>query len=247
MANLPADLPTDWTQGQIISPNGTEVGLSKQHGYNYLNEQVNDTQIEVNSLNTAQTNTKQQVNTLNTQVGNLQSTQTTQSKNISTLQGQVNDIDAGLATKVDKVTGKGLSTNDFTTAEKTKLAGVAEGANKTTVDSSLSSTSTNPVQNKAVYTAVNAKATKANYTATLSTTWTGSAAPFTQSVSISGILSTDRPHITPVYSATNATAILEKEAWNCISKAVTSAGKITFTCFEEKPTQAISINIEIVR
>lgn len=31
--------------------------------------------------------------------------------------------------KVDKVTGKGLSTNDYTTAEKNKLAGVAENAN----------------------------------------------------------------------------------------------------------------------
>lgn len=35
-----------------------------------------------------------------------------------------------LATKVDKVTGKQLSTNDYTTAEKTKLAGVETGANK---------------------------------------------------------------------------------------------------------------------
>ena len=32
---------------------------------------------------------------------------------------------AGLATKVDKVTGKGLSTNDYTTAEKNKLAGLS--------------------------------------------------------------------------------------------------------------------------
>ncbi len=32
--------------------------------------------------------------------------------------------------KVDKVTGKGLSTNDYTTAEKTKLGGISEGANK---------------------------------------------------------------------------------------------------------------------
>lgn len=30
--------------------------------------------------------------------------------------------------KVDKVTGKGLSTNDYTTADKNKLAGIAEGA-----------------------------------------------------------------------------------------------------------------------
>ncbi len=33
-----------------------------------------------------------------------------------------------LANKVDKVSGKGLSTNDYTTAEKNKLAGIAEGA-----------------------------------------------------------------------------------------------------------------------
>ena len=56
--------------------------------------------------------------------------------------------------KVDKVDGKGLSTNDFTTAEKNKLAGIATGANKITVDSALSSTSTNPVQNKIVNTAI---------------------------------------------------------------------------------------------
>ena len=37
-----------------------------------------------------------------------------------------------LAQKVDKVPGKGLSTEDFTTAEKQKLAGIEEGANKYT-------------------------------------------------------------------------------------------------------------------
>lgn len=46
---------------------------------------------------------------------------------------------------VAKEDGKGLSTNDYTTAEKNKLAGIATGANKTVVDTSLSSTSTNPV------------------------------------------------------------------------------------------------------
>ena len=43
-----------------------------------------------------------------------------------------------LALKVDKVTGKGLSTNDYTTAEKTKLSGIAEGATKVEIDSTLS-------------------------------------------------------------------------------------------------------------
>lgn len=42
---------------------------------------------------------------------------------------------------VAKETGKGLSTNDYTTAEKEKLAGIAEGANKTIVENVLTSTS----------------------------------------------------------------------------------------------------------
>lgn len=50
MAYLPADLPENWTQGQIISPNGTEVGLTEQHGYNYLMKQVNNTQETVNDV-----------------------------------------------------------------------------------------------------------------------------------------------------------------------------------------------------
>ena len=63
-------------------------------------------------------------------------------------------IKAQLGNKVDKEAGKVLSTNDYTTAEKNKLAGIATGSNKTFVDSSLSSSSTNPVQNKVVNSAI---------------------------------------------------------------------------------------------
>ena len=84
-------------------------------------------------------------------------------------------------------------------------------------------------------------------TATITTTWKGSTAPYTQSVTVSGILSTDYPHITPVYSTTNSTAIAQKEAWAKVSEAVAESGKITFTCFEEKPTTAIPIQIEVMR
>lgn len=58
-------------------------------------------------------------------------------------------------TKVDKVDGKQLSTNDYTTEEKNKLAGIEDGANKTVVDDALSTTSENPVQNKIVTTEIN--------------------------------------------------------------------------------------------
>lgn len=42
-------------------------------------------------------------------------------------------IDKLVDTKVDKVSGKQLSTNDYTTAEKNKLAGIEDGAQKNTV------------------------------------------------------------------------------------------------------------------
>lgn len=54
---------------------------------------------------------------------------------------------------VAKTEGKQLSTEDYTTDEKEKLAGLT----KITVDSALSSTSTNPIQNKAINAALGGK------------------------------------------------------------------------------------------
>ena len=45
------------------------------------------------------------------------------------------ETDSLLDKKVDKETGKGLSSNDYTTAEKSKLAGIAAGAVETYYDS----------------------------------------------------------------------------------------------------------------
>lgn len=84
------------------------------------------------------------------------------------------------------------------------------------------------------------------WTATITATWSGSG-PYTQSVTVSGILASDMPHITPVYSSDNATAIAQKEAWACVSKAVTAANSITFACFEDKPATEIPIQIEVMR
>ena len=84
------------------------------------------------------------------------------------------------------------------------------------------------------------------FTATLGTAWTGSG-PYTQAVAVSGILASDMPHIMPVYSTDNATAIAQKEAWNCVSKAEAAAGGIKFTCFEDKPGAEIPIQIEVMR
>lgn len=72
-------------------------------------------------------------------------------------------VQTALNSKVDKVDGKGLSTNDYTTDEKTKLDGIESGANRTIVDSTLSNTSTNPVQNKIVKTSIDEISTKISW------------------------------------------------------------------------------------
>ncbi|MEG1381167.1 MAG: hypothetical protein RSC73_02890 [Ruthenibacterium sp.] len=63
-----------------------------------------------------------------------------------------------LDAKVDKISGKSLSESDFTAAEKSKLSGIAAGATNVTVDAALSGTSANAIQNKAVKTALDGKA-----------------------------------------------------------------------------------------
>lgn len=75
----------------------------------------------------------------------------------SQIVADISALQTSVSGKVDAISGMGLSQNSFTDAEKTKLAGIETGANKTTVDSALSSSSTNPVQNQAVYTALNSK------------------------------------------------------------------------------------------
>ena len=46
-------------------------------------------------------------------------------------------VDTGLSNKVDKVAGKQLSTEDYTTAEKSKLSGIASGATANDTDANL--------------------------------------------------------------------------------------------------------------
>lgn len=69
-------------------------------------------------------------------------------------------IKTALANKADKVNATTSAAGLMSAADKTKLDGIAEGANKTIVDSALSASSMNPVQNKAVKGALDDKADK---------------------------------------------------------------------------------------
>lgn len=77
--------------------------------------------------------------------------------------------------------------------------------------------------------------------------WNGAAAPYTQTVTVAGVLAADCPHISPVYSDTLAVAKKQKEAWEAVSKAVTADGSILFICFENMPATDIPIQVEVNR
>lgn len=47
------DLPENWITGQIVAPDGTEVGLTEQHGYNHLMQLVNALANGVTAINDA--------------------------------------------------------------------------------------------------------------------------------------------------------------------------------------------------
>ena len=67
------------------------------------------------------------------------------------LTNTVSELSTTVDDKVSKIAGKDLSTNDFTDAYKTKLDNIQDEANKVIVDSTVTSTSTNPVESKAIY------------------------------------------------------------------------------------------------
>lgn len=63
----------------------------------------------------------------------------------------INNLNTNIDNKVDKVDGKGLSTNDYTTAEKNKLAGIEEKAEVNIIETvKVNGTELTPDANRAV-------------------------------------------------------------------------------------------------
>ena len=184
--------------------------------------------------------------------------------------GETSNVQAELNSKVDKVEGKQLSTKDYTAEEKAKLAGIEEGANNYTLPEASTTTlggikvdgNTIVVENgiakakgvdAADYTAraeiSELKITKAEkkvFTATIPTTGWVTGEQIYVDVTVSGILGSDYPHITPIYTNVKATNDAIQEAWNKIKRATTIADGLRVYA-EEIPTVEIPIQIEVVR
>lgn len=82
-------------------------------------------------------------------------------------------------------------------------------------------------------------------TATLTATGWSASAPYTQSVTVSGLTDTKRAMAYPVYGSNTAINLALKEACGMVSFASRSGSTLTFTCLEDKPTVAIPITVEV--
>lgn len=86
-----------------------------------------------------------------------------------------------------------------------------------------------------------------SYTATLSSGSWSSSAPYSMTVTVTGILATDEPIIDCVLSSDADASKLILEAWGCVSRITTAANSITAYCYDKKPTVNIPIKIKVVR
>lgn len=94
---------------------------------------------------------------------------------------------------------------------------------------------------------LNAKATVWNPTVTLpSASWTGSSAPYTKVVALTGILATDRPIIDIEPSGTYATDVTMRNNWGLIYDYDTSLNTLTFYA-DSVPSADIPLKLTVIR
>jgi hypothetical protein len=132
-----------------------------------------------------------------------------------------------------------------------KATDLGNKTDKTYVDGQISTVNT-LIAAKADTTYVNTelgkKATSKNFTATIPTTGWSSSAPYTNTITVSGMLASDSNFpVSPVYSTDKATRTAQAEAWGKVSMIAAGANLITVTCDEEIPATAIPIQITVVR
>jgi len=85
-----------------------------------------------------------------------------------------------------------------------------------------------------------------DFTGTLSTTWTGTEAPYTQVVTVNGILATDEPHVDVTMSGTFSTDELRNIEWGYIYRIETTSDTLTFYA-TLKPTATLPFRAKVVR
>lgn len=115
------------------------------------------------------------------------------------------------------------------------------------VDSELSETSTNAIQNAVVTKALKGTTKLYKYQVTIPAEGWSDTEEYYVDIAIEGILESDLPSITPIYTDVKETNIEIQEAYNKIDSIQTYDGYIRVVAFKEIPTREIPIQIKVVR
>lgn len=81
----------------------------------------------------------------------------------------------------------------------------------------------------------------------LASGWAGTAAPYTQTVEVTGLTDDHRAEAHPAYTGILETDLAIKEACAALSYAKMEGNSITFTCLEERPGTDIPVEVEVYR
>lgn len=93
---------------------------------------------------------------------------------------------------------------------------------------------------------INTKADKKKtYNVTIDTNWTGTEAPYTKTITVQGIASTDIANIYPIWSSDLETRTQEKEEYNKISMITSNNNSVQLTCDEDKPNISLNVRVEV--
>jgi len=140
-----------------------------------------------------------------------------------------------------------LTTSTITTTKLGYLSGVTSDI-QTQLNAKAASSHSHAISEITnLQSTLDAKATTAKWTnLSIATGWSGSAAPYTKTLTVSGILATDVPVIDFRATGTYSTDKTAEEAWCNVYRAVTSANTITFYA-HEAPTVAIPVTIQVTR
>ena len=236
---------------------------------------IEDLDLTINNLNTVIEGLRSAINALSTTVEGKANSSDLQALNesLTNLSEQLSALSSTVAGKADasdivapswgNITGTLSSQTDLkdaldgkADAEDLQALNIAVDNKASTSDlQALSSVLVSIIDEKAdkialdaVNTTVEGKAdAPKTFTATLSASSWGTTKPFYQSVTVSGILSTDEP-LTDIKLTDNATtATQELQSWGCVSDIRTSDNLISALCLEKKPTVNMTIRMQVIR
>ena len=89
----------------------------------------------------------------------------------------------------------------------------------------------------------------ARYSATLTAAGWSASAPYTQTASAAGVLSTDDPFVDVDMSGASGSAqgTALTEAWGFVGRVTAGNGQITAYCYEDKPAVNLPVILKVVR